>query len=540
MKSILKYFLVLLLLTAGVFLAFGDALTFGFLGLDTVQYVIHNTCITSINSENLKCMFSSLYMMNWHPLTWLSHAIDIQLFDYHAYGHHLTNLLLHTLNSFLIFIIAKLIFDSLYKQPLNRHFTFIAALSAAFLFAIHPQHTESVVWVTERKGLLCTFFLLISFIMHRYYVLGQTTIERTKYYIFSILTFAFALMSKPMAVTWPILLILLDIYPLKRLDIYANSPRQILSGLHSLIFEKWPHFILTFISISVTIYAQSGEMHFFKIGMITRILNAINSIFLYLGKFILPVNLNPLYHVPEYILNQNIFASTILVLCFIVLNIIILIALYKRHIQFAIIWCFMLVALFPVIGLFHVGAAAAADRYTYIPLIPIFLGYGYLLATTFYHYSKFIRLSSAIFTIFVWIFFIHLSQMQTNVWRSNFTFWSYVSSFSPEEITSADAHYLEQYLGDVYYQAGNYEKALEHYIKSDASGDHNNIYSYYKFADSYQRAGIPNFAIDICLFVINKKKPTEEQRKKFLSLLISLYDETDQPELAKKYRLLLE
>ena len=179
---------------------------------DTYDYVIVNPHIRELTRENLLWMLSAFYMSNWHPLTWLSHAIDYSLFGTEPFGHHLVSVVIHWMNSLLVFLLTWVLLkhthDAQNPDQSRRHL--MAAATAAALFAVHPQHVESVVWVAERKDVLCAFFSLLTLLGHVRFVhaLGRS---RAAWYLATLLSFLLAIMAKPMAVTLPVALLLLDI-----------------------------------------------------------------------------------------------------------------------------------------------------------------------------------------------------------------------------------------------------------------------------------------------------------------------------------------
>src|SRR6185312_341722 len=227
------------LLFLGTLLLFSRALRNDFLDYDDPDYVTQNAHVQSgLRLETIRWAFHSTAAGNWHPLTWLSHAADWQLFGANPLGHHATNIFLHALNAVLAFLVVRKLTGA----------TWLSALCAA-LFAWHPLRVESVAWVAERKDLLCGFFFFLTLLSYAYYADKReaTNSNRKLFYTLSILFFAFGLMSKPMLVTIPFLLLLLDFWPLQRFD-KSTFPR--------LLLEKIPFFILSAASCLITFSAQ--------------------------------------------------------------------------------------------------------------------------------------------------------------------------------------------------------------------------------------------------------------------------------------------
>ena len=226
-----------------------------FINLDDGKYITENRHVLSgLNLENIKWAFISVYAGNWHPLTWISHMMDMDIFGMKPGMHHLTNVLFHVLNSILLFIVLNQMTGTLWRS---------AAVAA--LFALHPLHVESVAWIAERKDVLSTFFWMLTMLAYHRYVVSRTISK----YLFMILFFSLGLMAKPMLVTLPFVLLLLDFWPLKReeLTLTNNVPQNALSwwsnikprGILRLILEKVPLLIMALAASGATFYAQSVE-----------------------------------------------------------------------------------------------------------------------------------------------------------------------------------------------------------------------------------------------------------------------------------------
>jgi len=342
--------LAIFILAIVVFL---PALKNGFVNWDDPSYVYENLHIRHLD---LKWIFTGIVASNYHPLTLLSHTLDYALFGLNPMGHHFTSIVLHGLNSSLVFILAT----RLLRRCMGKGVV-LPAMVAALLFAVHPIHVESVVWVSERKDVLSTFFFLISILLY----LRYTERGRGKnLYLLALISFCLALLSKPMAITLPVVLLILDYYPLKR---DAN-------GWGALFIEKIPFFALSIASAILTLWAQSAggairglETH----SIFTRFFMAARAVTFYLHKIILPINLSPYYPLP---FNTGLFSVTFLIslVVFILISIICLLALKRQRWPLAL-WVFYLLTLLPVSGLVTVGGEAAADRYAYIPTMGFFL-----------------------------------------------------------------------------------------------------------------------------------------------------------------------
>ncbi len=331
-------------------LAYLPATRNDFVNYDDDSYVTANPIVQrGLTVAGIKWAFTTSYFSNWHPLTWLSHMADCELFRLNPGGHHLVNVLFHAANTVLLFILMRQLTAALWPSA------FIAAL-----FAWHPLHVESVAWISERKDVLSTCFGLLALLSYDLHVKEKK--RRAYYYGISLGCFAFGLMSKPMLVTLPFVMMLLDYWPLQRIK-KENVPR--------LILEKLPFLLLTLISCVVTFLVQRNEAvaSLQKVPLELRFENTITAYASYLLKTFWPVDLAVFYPLPRQISGFHLIAA------FIVLFAISAVACrYYRSKPYLLVgWLWYLGTLVPVIGLVQVGDQALADRYTYFPLIGIFL-----------------------------------------------------------------------------------------------------------------------------------------------------------------------
>ncbi|HWX43171.1 MAG TPA: tetratricopeptide repeat protein [Blastocatellia bacterium] len=342
-----------------------------FVNYDDPDYIIGNPHVQEgLSWDSLKWAFTATDAQNWHPLTWISHILDFQLYGANPSGHHLTSLIIHSANAALLFWTLYLMTTAVWPSA------FVAAL-----FALHPLNVESVAWVSERKNVLCTLFWILALLA---YVLYSRK-PQWRRFIPVIIFFALGLMSKPMVITLPFVLLLLDYWPLNRLnsrpsvdassDTSPDAERaQRSRRLLRLLVEKSLLLPLVIASSVITVLAQrkggaiiSGEVF----SLPFRLENAIYSYARYLGKMIWPVRLAVFYPHP-----RPSIATMQLVLSGAVLVLITALAVWKmKKSRYVIVgWVWYAATLVPVIGLVQVGAQAMADRYTYIPLIGLFIG----------------------------------------------------------------------------------------------------------------------------------------------------------------------
>jgi Flp pilus assembly protein TadD len=347
--------LIALLLAFGTLLVFLPAGRFSFINYDDGDYVSENSFIKNgLNATDIHWAFTAYFSGNWHPLTWMSHMLDCELFGMNAGAHHFVNVLWHSLNVALLFIWLSRLTGKMGPSA------FIAAL-----FAWHPLHVESVAWVAERKDVLSTFFALLTLLAYTHYVQEK----RRGFLWLALVCFALGLMSKPMLVTLPFVLLLLDYWPLQRLFPFRAA----------VLVEKLPFFVLTAVSCAVTFLAQRQGEAVMPLQMVTlphRLQNALMAVLGYLEKLFVPVNLSVIYPMPKHVSAWELgLAAAVLI------GISALAWRWRRQRPYFLMgWLWFLGTLVPVIGLVQVGVQALADRYMYIPSIGCFIALVFLLA----------------------------------------------------------------------------------------------------------------------------------------------------------------
>ncbi|WP_050785588.1 tetratricopeptide repeat protein [Pedosphaera parvula] len=347
-------------LTAITLLLYMPSLKGDFVNYDDPDYVTANVEVQKgLTGESIRWAFTTGHASNWHPLTWLSHMVDYQLYELKPAGHHATNLILHTANVLLLFWV-------LWRSTKN---VWPSAVVAA-LFAWHPLHVESVAWISERKDVLSAFFWLLTMWAYAEHVRGlkESGKKTMLFYGLSLMTFALGLLSKPMLVTLPFVLLLLDYWPLNRLSLESKSawPR--------LMVEKVPFFLLAFADSVTTFLVQKkgGAVSSLEsIALGERIANAFVSYLRYVGKMVWPENLSILYphpHPAKWPI-LLVIASVVFVLGMSAAAVV-----WGRKQRYLFVgWFWFLGTMVPVIGLVQVGIQAMADRYSYIPHIGLFI-----------------------------------------------------------------------------------------------------------------------------------------------------------------------
>lgn len=453
-----------LLVALATVLVYFPCLNNGFVNWDDPRYVYENPYIRSLDSRFFGWMFTSFYASFWHPLTLLSHALDYSLWGSNPWGHHLTSILLHGLNTFLVVILVIRLLEyarvrreiSLSGETL-RGKPVIAGVITGLLFGLHPLHVESVAWVSERKDVLCAFFFLLSLLCYLGYVSSQQ--RRFKFYGLCLFFFIVALMSKPMAVTLPVVLLILDIYPLGRLDLKSafSSQRKVWS-------EKLPFLGLSVASSIVAVVAQQvggalAPLDYLPPGF--RILGSIRALCFYLVKMVWPNGLVPFYpHPLKVSLSDPQYMIPLVVLIDITA---LCIWLWPRQRIWSAAWAYYVVTLLPVLGIIQVGSHAAADRYTYLPSLGPFLLAGLGLARAWekigrsMHRKLFIMIPSILLVTLL----ANLTVEQIKVWNNSITLWSHELKQFPD-----DAPWVYGARGIEYADLGNYQRAIKDFDRA--------------------------------------------------------------------------
>ena len=330
-----------------------------FVNYDDDRYVTENLHVhDGLTWDTIAWAFTATEQGNWHPLTWLSHALDWQLFHRNATGHHFTSLLIHAANAVLLFLFLAYATGRVGPSWL-----------VAALFALHPINVESVAWVAERKNVLCTFFFFAALIAYSWYARKP---DWRRYLAFAGL-FALGLMSKPMVITLPVVLLLLDYWPLGRIrGLPSGTPPIAQAPLSRLLVEKLPLLVLSAASAWITMQAQraGGAMRSaaqFSLGV--RLENALVAYATYLWKMIWPSHLAPLYPHP----GASLPVWQLVISALVLLAVTVAVFRFRPRRYLLTGWLWFLGTLVPVIGLVQVGDQAMADRYAYIPLVGIFV-----------------------------------------------------------------------------------------------------------------------------------------------------------------------
>jgi tetratricopeptide (TPR) repeat protein len=449
-----------------------------FVNYDDTDYVTENSYVQAgLSAKGLAWVWHSDVARNWHPVTMLSHMLDCQLYGLRPGGHHLTNLLFHVANTLLLFLLLRNMTGALWRSG-----------AVAALFALHPLHVESVAWVAERKDVLSTFFFLLTLWAYARYAVGramksesrnpkpearsrnsQSPIanRRFRYYWLALAFFALGLMSKPMLVTVPFVLLLLDFWPLGRIMKYegrmmkhgGQNPRPrsyfILHPSSFILLEKLPFLLLSAASCVVTFQVQQrggSVLDVNNLPVAARVANALMSYVRYLGKMLWPEDLAALYlrKVPWPSWQVGLAAAALLAVSVAVIR------LARRRPYLAVGWFWYVGTLVPVIGLVQVGMQTMADRYTYIPLIGIFIAVAWgawELASAW----RLPRVGLGIATAVVLAACMVLARQQIAWWRDSETLFQRM-------ITVVEGNYMAHYnMGNLFSRQNKLPEAVQHY-----------------------------------------------------------------------------
>jgi len=441
---------VAVLLVATVAVIYSPVSTFRFISLDDPQYVSANSMVAQgLSLAGIKWAFtaSSFY---WHPLTWISHMLDVELWGMNSGAHHTVNVVFHATNSAVLFVSLRRMTRA----------TWPSAVVAA-LFAVHPLHVESVAWVSERKDVLSTLFLMLSLLAYSVYVERRSWVSR----IALILVFALGLLAKPMIATLPFVFLLLDLWPLKRV---ASGAENMFQSWVPLLLEKIPLFALSFASVAATLVSQNAIVATQSLTLAERARNALVSYSLYLRDTVWPRGLAPFYPLspPRWMP----VAAAIAVLCLLTYG---ALRLRKRFPYLIVGWLWFLGTLLPVIGLVQAGDQGRADRFTYVPLIGVFIAVVWLVNDLLspIDSTRLIRRAGAVATIAV---LAVLARAQLSYWKDDISLWGRAVS------ATHDNYRAENHFGVALTDNGRLDEGITHYeaalrIWPDYPQAHNNL-----------------------------------------------------------------
>ncbi len=453
--------LICLFLVIATLVAYWQVRNHNFLSFDDHLYILHNQHVNKgLSLESISWAFSFTDIAYWHPLTWLSHMLDCQLYGLNPSMHHTTSLILHIINCLLLFLVFKGMTGAVWKSA------FIAAL-----FALHPINVESVAWVAERKNVLSTLFWMLTLLTYGYYSL-QPGFYR---YFLTLFCFLLGLLAKPMLVTLPFVLLLFDYWPLERLRCRSttNIDRYKKASLLHLILEKIPFFLLAGASIyisSLSVQHHGIVVSTESVSMKLRVANALVSYVKYIGKMIWPKNLAVFYPFPDTLPHWQILGAALFLVC---VSILVFRALRSKP-YFMVGWLWYIGTLVPAIGLIQAGLwPSIADRFAYVPLIGLFIviAWGVPDLVAQWRYKKIVLATTATVLLLI---FTAASRSQNRYWTNN------IALFKHSLDVTNDNDVAHQKLGEALAAQGKTDEAVRHYyealrIKPDLVAAHLNL-----------------------------------------------------------------
>ncbi|MGA9355257.1 MAG: tetratricopeptide repeat protein [Terriglobales bacterium] len=424
------------LLAAITIVVYSPILTAPFLNYDDSLHVTDNPHTRAgLTWDTVKWAFRTNETSDWHPVTWLSHALDCQLFGLSPAGPHAVNLLLHAANAVLLFLLLASATGFLWRS-----------LAVAALFALHPINVESVAWISERKDVLSMFFFLLALAAYGAYVRRPGIVN----YLLVTLAYAAALMSKAQVITFPFALLLLDYWPLRRFGFSTGHSAQPQKSFASLIAEKIPWFALSAASALITIRVESEAMQS-KYPLWVRLANAAIAYARYLEKAVWPIHLAPLYPHPGLSVNKSAAIVSALVIVAISIAVLIL----HRHRPYFVGWFWFVGTLVPMIGVVQISIHSMADRFAYIPFLGLFtiLSWGAAGLAERWRVPKTVSIAAAAAA------FAALAiplVFQVNLWRSNERLWAHTVAITQKNYTAEDM------LASALFAEGKIENAIPH------------------------------------------------------------------------------
>ena len=433
--------LVILIIIAMVLYIYWPVQDYGFIYFDDDVYVTQNIHLQSgITTDGLRWAFTTKYFGLWNPLTWLSLMLDYRIFGLNAGGYHWTNVILHILNAVLLFFLLRILTGAEWRSA------FVAAL-----FAVHPINVESVAWIAERKNVLSTFFWMTTMLCYVWYAKRPGW----KRYVPVLISFAMGLMSKPMLVTLPFVLLLIDYWPLNRTAIAIeettghplNLKKEKISFL---IMEKIPLFILSAIVIFLTIGAPRTDQTIYT-TFAWRMGNVVFSYVAYLKNLFSPLDLH-VYYLSLSVPFWKLFACAV----FLIFVTIFVCRYFKRHPYLPVGWFWYLGTFVPVIGFIQIADHTMADRYAYVPFIGIFMMIAWGGEKVFPK-TVFLKKILIVLFILIIIFFAVTSRNQIKIWENTVTLFNHVIEKDPKN------HLAYQVIGQEMAKRGEHEKALTYF-----------------------------------------------------------------------------
>jgi tetratricopeptide (TPR) repeat protein len=437
-KSRVTDILVCVGLVAITWAVFGETLTHDFVNFDDHVYVYENPLVVrGLSPEGIVGAFTHTHSRNWHPLTTLSHMLDCQLYGLNAGGHHFTNVILHTISVLLLFLVLKQMTGALWQSAF-----------VAVLFAIHPLHVESVAWIAERKDVLSAVFFMLTLGAYTHYARAPSALR----YLLVALVFAFGLMSKPMLVTLPFVLLLLDYWPLARIAVQRSEPRN---RLPRLITEKIPLFAMSALSCIATLFAQrQGPRAIDQLPFLWRLENTFVTYVTYIWQMLWPARLAVFYPHP----NDRLALVEVAVAIAFLVGISLMVIYLRRAKPYLVTgWFWYLGMLVPVIGLVQVGEQSHADRYTYLPQIGLYIMITWAIGDLLLESTRIRRVLVGVMAAMAIVILSVRAFGQTSYWKNSDTLWNHTLAVTEENDVAHNN------LGFLFLRRGELDKAISEF-----------------------------------------------------------------------------
>jgi protein O-mannosyl-transferase len=450
----LKFLLVFLIVASTVAL-YSPAFHHGFISYDDDRYVTDNAHVREgLSGADIQWAFTTFEQANWHPLTWISHQLDCQLFQLNPAGHHFTSILLHAIDAALLFLILQWFTGATWRSGI-----------VAGLFAVHPINVESVAWVAERKTLLSMLFLLLAMAAYGWYI-RKPNIGR---YAAVTVLFAAGLMSKPMVITLPFILLLLDYWPLGRMRVTGGGSRgegrskqtfaTQTESFGKLCVEKIPLLLLAGGSAVITMFVQragGAVVSSNRVSLGLRIGNAVVSYALYLKKMLWPSRLAIIYPYPHALPGWQVGAAAAFLVA---VSLVVLRYRARRYLVTA--WLWYLGTMVPMIGLVQVGNQAMADRYAYLPLIGVLVMIVWAAGDWVTAHPAAAKYAPVVVGATV-VALCWTTRAQLSYWESDYRLWSHALKINPRNFVA------ENNLGLALIRQGRRDEAIQHFREAAA------------------------------------------------------------------------
>ncbi len=444
----------ILLSTLGLF---SQTLNYDFINWDDRSYISTNPIIKTLNKENLLKIATTVKQSPlWHPVTWLTHSMDYHLYHLNPWGHHLTNVIFHALNSLCLFFLFVLLIKLAAPEELDLVPVYLAGFFTALLFGLHPLRVESVAWISERKGLLSTFFGLLTLIAYLYYGSARNLKSRRGWFLAALGLFALAIMSKPSIMVIPAIFLLLDFYPLNRL---TGTGKDV-----SIYLEKIPFLLLGGFAGAMAAFGQ------FSRGTLTtladldihdRLITVARGMYFYFHKTLFPFQLVPFYPLS---FNLSFLSAPVIIPVLILLGITfyVLWSLKNKNYFWFVAWFFYLLSILPVSGLVHFSWHMAADRYSYFSTLSFYIlaGIGFMwvwnrAASMKFGQTKLLAVSFGLVVIFGC-----LTHHQLKIWSQSQVFWEYIERNYSTPLTHNNLGTVYRGKGMVLQAENQYKQAI--------------------------------------------------------------------------------